>query len=108
MKSSDALPVPVIRALRKIGGDLRDARRRRRIPTEIMAARIGMSRTTLSRLEKGDHRVAVGTYATALFVLGLIQRLNELADVRHDSVGLDLADEALPQRIRKSTRREKR
>ncbi len=67
-----------------------------------------MSRTTLSRLEKGDHRVAVGTYATALFVLGLIQRLNELADVRHDSVGLDLADEALPQRIRKSTRREKR
>lgn len=106
MRSSDALPLPVVRALRKLGGDLRDARRRRRIPTEIMAARVGVSRTTLSRLEKGDSKVAAGTYASALFVLGLIDRLSELADVRHDTVGLDLADEDLPQRIRKSRRRE--
>lgn len=104
MKSLDALPVPVVRALRKLGGDLRDARRRRRIPTEIMAARVGISRTTLSRLEKGDPKVAAGTYASAMFVLGLIDRLSELADVRHDMVGLDLANEALPQRIRKSRR----
>ena len=105
MKSSNTLPIPVLRALRKLGGDLRDARRRRRIPTEIMAARVGVSRATLSKLEKGSPRVAVGTYATAMFVLGLIDRLNELADVRHDAVGLDLADEALPQRIRISGRR---
>lgn len=108
MKSADALPVPVLRALRNLGSDLRDARRRRRIPTEIMAARVGVSRTTLSRLEKGSPKVAMGTYATALFVLGLLDRLNELADARHDTVGLYLADEALPQRIRLSGRRGKR
>lgn len=107
MKNPTALPIPVERALRKLGGDLRDARRRRRIPTEIMAERVGVSRTTLSKLEKGDPRVAAGSYATALFVLGLIDRLTELADVRHDEVGLDLADEYLPQRIRTSARREK-
>ena len=73
-----------------------------------MAARVGVSRTTLSRLEKGEPGVSVGTYATALFVLGLVERLHELADVRHDTVGLDLADEALPQRVRKSTRRKQR
>jgi len=104
MKSSTVFPVPVTRALRKLGADLRDARRRRRIPTDIMAARVGVSRTTLSRLEKGEPRVAAGTYANALFVLGMVERLNELADVREDAVGLYLADEALPQRIRKITR----
>ncbi|MCZ0954783.1 MAG: helix-turn-helix domain-containing protein [Rhodospirillaceae bacterium] len=97
-----SLPVPVERTLRKLGSDLRDARRRRRIPTRIMAERAGISRTTLNKLEKGDPGVSMGTYATTLFILGLLDRLAELADVRHDELGLDLADELLPQRIRHS------
>lgn len=96
------LPIPVERALRRLGADMRDARRRRRIPTQIMAERAGISRTTLTKLEKGDPGVGMGTYATVLFILGLLDRLAELADVRHDEVGLNLADELLPQRIRRS------
>ena len=96
------LPIPVYRSLRKLGADLHDARRRRRIPTQIMAERAGISRTTLTKLEKGDPGVAMGTYATVLFILGLLDRLTELADVRNDDVGLDLADELLPKRIRRS------
>ena len=97
-----SLPVPVERTLRKLGSDLRDARRRRRIPTRIMAERAGISRTTLNKLEKGDPGVSMGTYATTLFILGLLDRLAELADVRHDELGLDPAAELLPQRIRHS------
>ena len=97
-----SLPIPVERTLRKLGADLRDARRRRRIPTRIMAERAGISRTTLNKLEKGDPGVGMGTYAKTLFILGLLDRLAELADVRHDELGLDLADELLPQRIRHS------
>ena len=67
-----------------------------------MAERAGISRTTLNKLEKGDPGVSMGTYATSLFILGLLDRLAELADVRHDELGLDLADELLPQRIRHS------
>ena len=98
-------PIPAVRALRKLGNDIRDARRRRRIPTQVMAERAGISRTTLVKAEKGETGVSIGTMATLLFILGLLDRLADVADVRHDSVGLDLADELLPQRIR-TTRRD--
>ncbi len=51
--------------------------------------------------EKGDPGVSVGTIATLLFILGLHDKLADLADVRHDEVGLDLTEELLPQRIRR-------
>jgi transcriptional regulator with XRE-family HTH domain len=101
MRSASALPLPVKRALAKLGEDIRNARRRRRIPTAVMAERVSVTRATLQKLERGDPGVAMGTYATALFVLGLISRLGDLTDVRHDDVGLQLEDERLPQRIRR-------
>ena len=97
---SKALPLPVERALTRLGADIRDARRRRRIPTATMAERAGISRTTLHKVERGDPGVSLGTCATVLFVLGLEERIAELADPRNDAVGLDLEAEALPKRIR--------
>lgn len=99
------LPFPVRRVLRKLGGDIRDARLRRRIPTTIMSERASISRTTLYKVEKGDPGVSLGTYATVLFVLGLVERLAEIADIRHDATGLELDEENLPQRIRRSGRK---
>ena len=99
-KSQATLPIPVRRALRKLGTDIRDARRRRRIPTAVMAERALISRMTLNKVEKGDPGVSLGIYATVLFVLGMTDRLAELADARHDAVGLSLEEERLPQRIR--------
>ena len=101
-KKKTILPLPVTRALRKLGHDIRDARRRRRIPSEIAAQRASISRTTLVKIEKGDPGVAVGSYATVLFVLGMTDRLAELADPKHDAVGLQLEEEHLPQRIHRS------
>jgi len=100
-QTSTKLPLPVQRALRKLGGDIRDARLRRRIPTKIMADRASISRTTLNKVEKGEPGVSLGIYATVLFVLGLHDRLAELADIKTDTVGLELEDENLPQRIRR-------
>ena len=100
-KSYDSfLPLPVKRVLRKFGQDIRDARRRRRLPMAVVAERASISRTTLGKIEKGDPAVSMGNYATVLFVLGLIERLGELADARHDAVGLALEEERLPKRIR--------
>ena len=99
-KSQATLPIPVRRALRKLGTDIRDARRRRRIPTAVMAERALISRMTLNKVEKGNPGVSLGIYATVLFVLGMTDRLAELADARHDAVGLSLEEERLPQRIR--------
>lgn len=97
-------PFPVIRALNKLGQDVRDARKRRRIAMAIMAERASVSRSTLDKIEKGDPGVALGHYATVLFVLGMIERLADLVDVRSDEVGLALEEERLPQRIRRSVK----
>lgn len=102
------LPIPVRRALRKLGQDIRDARRRRRIPSVMLAQRASMSRTTLGKIEKGEAGVSLGNYATVLFALGLIDRLSILADVRHDTRGLELDEERLPQRIRRPSAHVKR
>jgi transcriptional regulator with XRE-family HTH domain len=99
---SPPVPIPVSRALRKLGHDIRDARRRRRIPVAILAERASISRMTLNRIEKGDPRASIGGYAKVLFALGMAERLADLADPRHDSVGLELEEEHLPERIRLS------
>lgn len=99
-RASVAMPIPVRRALRKLGLDIRDARRRRRIPAAIVAQRASISRTTLVKVEKGDPGVVMGIYATVLFVMGLSERLADLADLKNDPVGLQLEEEHLPQRIR--------
>jgi len=101
-KSSGMFPIPVTRALRKLGHDIRDARRRRRIPAEIAAERASISRTTLVKIEKGEPGVAIGSYAIVLFVMGMTDRLADLADPRNDAVGLQLEEEHLPQRIRRT------
>src|SRR5437763_13671134 len=98
--SAEQTPVPVRRALRKLGHDIRDARRRRRIPVAIMAERASISRMTLNKIENGDPSVSAGAYVTVLFALGMTARLADVADVRYDMVGLDIETERLPQRIR--------
>ena len=94
------LPIPVISALRKLGQDIKDARRRRRITAQLMAQRAGLSRSTIGKIEKGDPTASMGSYGAVLFVLGMERRLSDLVDSMHDLVGRRLEDESLPQRIR--------
>ncbi len=100
MKAMTNLPIPVTNALRKVGQDINDARRRRRITIELMAERAGLSRTTIGKIEKGDPTASMGGYASVLFVLGMEGRLGDLVDSVHDLVGRRLEDEKLPQRVR--------
>src|SRR5882757_7028147 len=101
-----ALPLPVRRALGRLGTDLGLARRRRRISTQSMAERLQVSTATLRRLERGDPSLAIGTLAKALLVLNALDRFSGLLDTGTDDLGLQLMDEALPKRIsRKSSSR---
>lgn len=100
MGDGPAFPLAVRRALRKLGSDIRDARRRRRIPMAVLAERALISRTTLTKVEKGDPGVSLGIYAAVLFVLGLADRVGNLASAETDAVGLALEEERLPERIR--------
>lgn len=64
-----------------------------------MAQRAMISRTTLVKVERGDQGVSMGIYATVLFVLGMTERIANLADATQDRTGLDLEREKLPKRI---------
>ena len=101
MSSTTALPLPAGHALRKLGGDLALARRKRGISTRDMAARLFVSRDTLWRLERGDPTVSLGTLATATFILNRHDRLANLASPASDELALSLDERRLPQRIRR-------
>ena len=90
----------VRRALRKLGGDLNEARRRRRLPMELVAERAFTSRQSLQRVEDGDPTVSIGIYAAVLQALGLADNLANLADPAHDIVGQSMATSELPKRVR--------
>lgn len=92
-------PAAVRRALRKLGADLRDARRRRRLPMAVVAERAFTSRSTLQKVEAGDTSVGIGIYAGVLQALGLLDGLGQIADIGNDSVGQALASADLPKHI---------
>ena len=94
----------VRRSLSKLGDDIYDARKRRKLSATVLAERAFTSRKTLAKVEDGDHRVSIGIYASVLHALGMIDGLSELADASHDEVGLRLMSEAA-KRSSKKTRR---
>ena len=98
-------PLPVTRALRKLGQDIRDARRRRRLPMAIVMQRASISKPTLIKIERGDPTVSIANYATVLFVIGMVDRLADLVDAKNDAVGLQLEEESLPKRVRGANKR---
>jgi transcriptional regulator with XRE-family HTH domain len=94
------LPASLRRSLSKFGADLAIARRKRHLTAAMMAERIGVAKSTYTRMEKGDPVVAMGAYAMALFVLGLGDRMGDLIDVRSDDAGLLMDEVRLPKRVR--------
>ena len=90
----------VRRILRKLGADIRDARRRRRLPMAVVAERAFTSRSTLQKVEAGEANVSIGIYAAVLHAIGLVDGLGEIADISHDHVGGALASGDLPKRVR--------
>jgi transcriptional regulator with XRE-family HTH domain len=93
-------PAAVRRILRKLGADIHDARRRRRLPMAVVADRAFTSRSTLQRVEAGDANVSIGIYAAVLQALGLLDGVGEIADIGRDTVGQALASAELPERVR--------
>ena len=85
-----SLPPVASQALRKLGENLAIARVRRKESQRLWAQRLGVSIPTLIRMEQGEPGVSVGVYATALWLMGRVQALAELADPKHDQGALEL------------------
>jgi transcriptional regulator with XRE-family HTH domain len=85
-----ALPPVASEALRKLGENLAIARVRRKESQRLWAKRLGVSVPTLIRMEQGEPSVSIGVYATALWLMGRVQALAEVAEPKHDQGALEL------------------
>ncbi len=85
-----ALPPEVRKSLQQLGEHLALARKRRRETQHAWAQRLGVSVPTLIRLEKGDPSVAMGTYATSLWLMGRASALPDVADPSLDRGALEM------------------
>src|SRR6201984_806066 len=86
----EVLPPAAAQALRALGEHLAIARVRRRASQRAWAKRLGVSIPTLIRMEHGEPGVGIGIYASALWLMGRVQALAELADPKHDQGALEL------------------
>ncbi len=76
--------------LSQLGEDMKLARLRRKLSTEQVAERAGISRSTLWQIEKGTPSVAIGSYLQVLFIFGLEK--NFLTIANDDVLGRKLQD----------------
>ena len=82
-----------------MGEQIKLARLRRRLSTELVAERAGISRATLWNVEKGSPSVAIGIYAAVLHALGNMDN-DFLLVAKDDELGRTLQDLELPVRRR--------
>ncbi len=99
----DQMPAAVAVNLQRLGENLAIARKRRKESIRVWAERIGVSAPTVARMERGDPSVAMGVYATALWMVGRDSQLPALAEPAADVGALEEAVRAANRRsVRKA------
>ena len=85
--------------LERMGEQIKLARLRRGLSTELASERAGISRATLWAVEKGSPSVAIGIYAAVLHALNNLDT-DLLKVAEDDQLGRKLQDLNLPVRKR--------
>ena len=85
--------------LEQMGLQIKYARLRRKLTSELVAERAGISRTTLVSIEKGSPSMAMGCYAAVLHALNYMDK-DLLLVAKDDELGRKLQDLDLPVRKR--------
>lgn len=103
-KASYNILPPTEEILTTMGGQIKLARLRRNLSTELVAERAGISRASLWKVEKGDPSVAMGIYAAVLHALNNMDR-DLLMVAKDDVLGRELQDINLLPKKRASGRK---
>lgn len=96
------LPEAAITRVIELGQRVRRARLRRGLSVAELAAKAGLNRNTLSVLEYGKLGVALATFVTILWALGLDGTMDPVAHPDADAHGKTLEASRAPKRARKS------
>lgn len=98
MKKKIAPSFDAEQALARLGAHLRTARLRRAESESTLAERLGVSRATIARLERGDGGVSLALALEALLQYGFADQVFALADPERDGVGKRLDAMRRPSR----------
>ena len=98
--SNETLPREVLKHLEALGEHVRIARVRRRMGTQEFAQECGIGRRSLYRIETGEAGVALGTFLTVLWKLGLLDTVQGVANPDGDEHGKILEAARRPERVR--------
>ena len=85
--------------LEQMGDQIRLARLRRKLSSQLVAERAGISRQTLTAIEKGAPSVSIGSYAAVLHALNNLDT-DLLLIAKDDELGRKMQDLALTTRKR--------
>jgi transcriptional regulator with XRE-family HTH domain len=99
-KLSGSPPAAVQQALERLGGNIRTARLCRRLTQGDLARRMGVSRFVVADVEKGKPTTGIAAYLGALWALGLLDQVHEIAAPERDEEGIILERARSPRRAR--------
>lgn len=94
------LPFEVEDILADLGRRVSVARRTRGLTQPDLAAKAGISLSTLAAIEKGAPTVQFGFWLSALWALDLLEGFGALNQLGRDAGSAALLEEHLPKRVR--------
>jgi transcriptional regulator with XRE-family HTH domain len=100
--SEDSAPAKVVAAARRLGANIRTARKRRGLRQEDVATHAGITVPTLRRIERGSLGTGLGAYIAVLWAMGLESQLWDVADPTTDDEGQTLEAATRGERVRPS------
>jgi transcriptional regulator with XRE-family HTH domain len=86
-----APPFPVEQAIRTLGANLRTARLRRKLSLGAVADKIGVGRKIVADAERGKLSTGINVYVALLWIYGLLDQFEEVAEPTRDREGQALA-----------------
>jgi len=100
--NSATAPTAVRQAVVRLGANIASARISRRWRQADLAAKAGVTRGVILRVEAGHLGVGIGAYVAALWALGLHHEVANLAGPERDLEGQTLAAARRGERVRLS------
>jgi transcriptional regulator with XRE-family HTH domain len=95
------LPLPAEDALQRLGARISVARRARYLTQSDLAAKSGVSLTTMAAIESGVPTVQMGFYLGVLFALVSLDGLERVVAIADDEATMSRLTENLPSRVRR-------
>ena len=93
--------MPAEDALQRLGSRISSARRARYLTQADLAAKAGVSLSTMAAIESGEPTVQIGFYLGALFALDALEGLERVATLTDDEATMSRLIESLPKRVRR-------